>query len=890
MRAPQIQRTRLPTVVNQPRPTANAFGASEARAIGNLGQGVEMAGEALDSIETTIADATARDIDTKRSKALRELLHGRYETGADGRPVLVEGTGYLTLKGDAALQSRAALDEEIRKLGQESFGSNNQLAIQAAGRQWERRVEQARTQLDHHTTAQLGVYRDSVSAARVEEAKDAILADPYSQETFRTQSSIIMAESLEMGLRQGKTREDIGNDVDNYLSKIVSGAIQGAIEEGDLGRATILQKQHAERLEPEDARRVGGLIRRERERQAAKAEAQRSLARRELRSRVRIAAEIARDTGSIPDGFSRDELVATLGEEEGAEVRRQVVRSAEFGQRVERMRKMTPEARRAEIDTVAAELDDVVMDGELTRYPETKGYLQSLEKLDAALSTEEARAFNQNAKAFAAEAQVALMMVGETGIIPEEYSRANLVENLGPNVGAEMRRAFVRAADHGKRVSEFGGFSMFRRSETIQDEMARLQRAYDTSNEQLYQETQERLSQVVAAEGAIRKQIAEDPAAYAVKADPVAAEAQEIAISALNDNALGAAEKGAAVQALIGARDDAYARLGVPESLRQPLSIQEEQLFSGMLQDVTAQDLPGAVAGVRELAGDAWPRVLSQLEANGEIPSSVRLIGRYDDPLDQRIIANYWASDPEDLAKRLPKDFTAGLKDEVNAQLAPYLRAWTIGTNDPADAFKQFEPIMEAVRRGALLNGTQTGMDQSSAIKRAIETVIGKHYDVLGGDVMGLVPKGTGPAITLKAEEFRDWRKIREFGADAVPGDPLGDLTPEHRVNRAARDGVFVTVPNEYGHPVMRMVIPVGGPGTNTALEWYPLSRVVEDEDGNETVEYYEFTPDEALEDQERLTRPGFGSRALGALGYAGKHLGNAYTKGQFGIDLLGDE
>ncbi len=158
--APNVYQT--PQTIATP---AGAFGAATAA-------GVESAAKPLHDISDIFGKVAADDAANKYQEGVNKILYGDPSAkGPDGRP----DTGYMGLKGDAALQAREDVVKRIESLRTELTGGlslrQSKLQFDEMSRRYKAITD---AQVGNHARTQANVYAQKVNTATIKLAEDDI--------------------------------------------------------------------------------------------------------------------------------------------------------------------------------------------------------------------------------------------------------------------------------------------------------------------------------------------------------------------------------------------------------------------------------------------------------------------------------------------------------------------------------------------------------------------------------------------------------------------------------------------------------------------------------------------------------------------------------------------
>lgn len=279
-----------------------------------------------------------------------------------------------------------------------------------------------------------------------------------------------------------------------------------------------------------------------------------------------------------------------------------------------------------------------------------------------------------------------------------------------------------------------------------------------------YADRAKRLSAIETVWMQRNREIAQDPAAYVMRAAPV-----REAFEALQ--AAPAGQSAAATERFVGAVLAEQERLGVPPTARRVLtSGQAKELVAQVT--VPAEDGRSAgelVIGLADQYGRQWPRVLAELQEAG-LPEGAAVVGAMD-AREQRPAAIALAE-----AQQVG---TAKLKDATGADAARYVDAAL------PDALADFEETVRNAPGGARLVSSYRdatrdlalsyvlqGADPLAATRRAAREIVLDRYEFRGGL---RIPKG------IDADAVEDAAAAALDGLEAVEPPPSENprMSPE---------------------------------------------------------------------------------------------------------------
>lgn len=187
---------------------ASDLGATEARGLAQLGQGVGAVAEAASQIDDTFSEAEARDLDAQLAGQLRKRLRD-------------PEAGYLNQRGRNAVDGRAAVETDIDTMvGETAARASNPRAEAMFRAVAARRRESALGQVADWSSQQTNAYQDQVAEARIQEFIDdavAAYADPAAvqenvaagQRELATQGARLGWDEATLAQRQRQFQSDV---------------------------------------------------------------------------------------------------------------------------------------------------------------------------------------------------------------------------------------------------------------------------------------------------------------------------------------------------------------------------------------------------------------------------------------------------------------------------------------------------------------------------------------------------------------------------------------------------------------------------------------------------------------------------------------------------------
>lgn len=193
---------------------ANAFGASEARAIGGLGESVAKVGEVAADLDDDYNEANARELDNELSRRVRERLYNTND-------------GYLsTRRGRAAIDDRPQVEADLDAIAQElAPQARNARAGMLFRDVASRRLASALGSVASHAAQENTAYQNEVSEARLNEFMDNAVAAYGDPAAVAAQVDGGIGELQSIGRRLGWDDEILSGRVRRLQSDISSRVI-----------------------------------------------------------------------------------------------------------------------------------------------------------------------------------------------------------------------------------------------------------------------------------------------------------------------------------------------------------------------------------------------------------------------------------------------------------------------------------------------------------------------------------------------------------------------------------------------------------------------------------------------------------------------------------------
>jgi hypothetical protein len=316
---------------------------------------------------------------------------------------------------------------------------------------------------------------------------------------------------------------------------------------------------------------------------------------------------------------------------------------------------------------------------------------------------------------------------------------------------------------------------------------------------------QERVFDALAkANDLVEKQIAADPAAYAIRTSPAVQAAQRQLSAAGDDQQARASAVDAYATAVLAEQN----RLGVSllkqddkgggRKAVQPRLLTNDQAnsISAAFQDqktggANAADL---MAGLEREWGRHWPQVYGQLAADNKLPPAALVIPNMESPGARSRLAQASSMKEDELKALLASSDPKDIRDRLQSQFAG--AAKTFVAQGP-DGNRTMSIVLDQASRLAMLYRSQ-GKSVGDAATQAFQETMGWKYDF--GDTYR-IPKDQHPDLVRdgmsEAVKAVQNFPIQLFGDAGVP------LTDEQRrqqtVDAVRTHGVWVTNADESG-------------------------------------------------------------------------------------------
>lgn len=377
-----------------------------------------------------------------------------------------------------------------------------------------------------------------------------------------------------------------------------------------------------------------------------------------------------------------------------------------------------------------------------------------------------------------------------TGQVSQALSRSQFVAAYGPERGLRRFQQYEERVELGRTLAAMKTMPAADRRRAVEslrpqaaaEGFALKQKAYEIA---------------WRASAEIDRQLAQDPAAFAVTQLPVAKEAYGKLSATLADDSASPADRRAAAETYARSVDAELARIGVPAVNRTLLPKAYVDQFAAQLNKPAeaggTANVAAAIEREASLWGARWPQVYRELAKN--VRPVARVIGSGVKPAAAQILADV-SEISTDVILKGQADVTAPeMKKEVVTAFGPLAKTMA-GNEGAARVFEDFRAQGEKLAAFYVARG----MDATVAAEKAFDDLVGHKYDFSGGTYR--VPKGLAqsPEQIAAGVEAARGRLVEMI---EPPRDTVGGLTPEYLTRSAAaayaRDGVWVTAPDESG-------------------------------------------------------------------------------------------
>jgi hypothetical protein len=409
-------------------------------------------------------------------------------------------------------------------------------------------------------------------------------------------------------------------------------------------------------------------------------------------------------------------------------------------------------------------------------------------------------------------------------------ARQEFIDNFGPAKGESEYHKYELAIRYGKAAEAMRGEDVQQRELRIARDWTPAEGAPDYADVQAYREHLFTLHQGIetakekAAEQA-RKLVAErdkDPAAYAIKHMPAAADAWQKLQTSLAGTDLPAMQNAARNYVLVTTQEQQS--VGVPPDRVRLLPEANLKILQGEVEKPERAGGPSKLYDrVRAQAmiwGDNWGRIAGELGKGAE--PAVRVMSHPIDPTAGQVLAELASTPFATIAKDQDKEKQAAIKAEVLKAFKP-LFASMDGKEGAQRAFDDFRSQAEKYAAWHVAHHNSTAAE---AAKAAWGALVDHGYSFTG---TLRVPRDAGvtpaDASIAATDILRDLADVKPEPALQIPGVSAG-YAKQQTLKQVVRDGAWLTLPRNDGIVLMYRDRPVEREdGSLISYTWRELAQ-----------------------------------------------------------------
>lgn len=315
---------------------------------------------------------------------------------------------------------------------------------------------------------------------------------------------------------------------------------------------------------------------------------------------------------------------------------------------------------------------------------------------------------------------------------------------------------------------------------------------------------------LVEATQMMERQLAADPAAYALKTSPRVAQAQAVMARVLSDPATPEADKPAVVdfyartmlaeQQRLGITQMADATKGGAKLTPKLLTTEQSNRIAAQFYDQQTGGAKSAelIASLEGQWGRYWPQVFNQMASENKLPPSALVIPNMEDKGARGRLAQVSSMKEEDLKALLAPSDPKDLRDSVLSEFQTAAPSFV--SQGPAGN-RTMSVFMDQAERLAMLYRSQ-GKSIKEASKQAYQETMGARYEFQN---TYRVPKKEDPAKVAVGAEFA-LSNLADARVFAPAGLPLTEeALRTQTIDAIKANGLWVTNKDESGLRLMVM-------------------------------------------------------------------------------------
>ncbi len=412
------------------------------------------------------------------------------------------------------------------------------------------------------------------------------------------------------------------------------------------------------------------------------------------------------------------------------------------------------------------------------------------EILSRARTALDKRTVNDRAS-FEASVNNATQEAYSTGRVTKPISLGDFVEHYGADAGTQRYKEYEITVETGRAISAMATMPAAERTAVVE----RLRPEPGDPNYALKIKAHG-IAEKAAAQ--VDKAISQDPAGFAAERLPATGEAFANMRNALGNPAASAGDRAAAAGHYATVTLSEQERLGVPVLDRRILPKDYVDQFNARMTNPAASggslNIAGMIQSEAQLWGDKWPMVYRELAK--EAQPVVRVVGSGVKPAAAQILTEVAKIPLNQILKDQDEEKFSTVKKEVLTAFKP-LAATMLGNEGAVRVFNDFREQGEKLAAYHVMHG----MSASDGAAKAFEDLVGFKYDFNGKSYR--VPKdipysadAIGAGVAAATDKMGELNV--EPASDTV-GGLSGDYLKRATASAYARDGVWVTAPDENG-------------------------------------------------------------------------------------------
>jgi hypothetical protein len=309
-----------------------------------------------------------------------------------------------------------------------------------------------------------------------------------------------------------------------------------------------------------------------------------------------------------------------------------------------------------------------------------------------------------------------------------------------------------------------------------------------------FADSQKRFSVMVHADQMLRKQMEDDPAAYAAKNSP---SVQQAWTALQNAPATDMLKKSGAALDYVNATLAEQKRLGVLSPAILPKPIADSIVRQFYDQQNGGQNAALLMQQQAAVWGKYWPQVYGQVAK--DLPGAALVIGSGMKPAAAELLARASVMKPDELKEGLPPDSVKDTATELQSEMAPFMQS----LSPMAGGAQTFNTFHDQTQKLALMY-VRAGESPTKAAQRAFDDTVGSKYEFVtdrnNKAAVYRVPKQYQTSkVEYGAERFL--RSIDGVDLDVPPS--LAGLDPAQArkayVSSLKSSAYWVTAPDESG-------------------------------------------------------------------------------------------